>query len=447
MEPNVLSSDTLQGTARSRRQLWLPGILLALVMLIALFAMGGAASAQEGIDDVQAEWAVEFCMNYGNMTCAMGDFNGDGRDDIVQFNRTASPKGDVYVRLSTGSGFEPAQRWLTTFGVSSGEITKVGDFNGDLKDDVILFTRGTSGEIWVALSNGHDAFGPNERWLTGFCAQGEVCDVGDYNGDGKDDVTAFTRHLYSTWGKVYVAFSNGARFNVTNDAQPWLTGFCGSWDPDKTSDDEDCGSGDFNGDDKDDIIAFSKTGAVWVALSTGSDFVDPGDNPWQVRDEGWNSKAFCWGNETCGVGDFNGDGKDDIITFLKSFYGGKVGWVQVALSNGTLFTMKGTGDTAGLWDPYFCLGSQQCGSGRFIAGDQPVTSDYSQVSRTGDFNGDCNDDVVAFLRYTEPTAKPGWVYAKLAYGSGFVDVIPAPAPPQGPNFVWLPLTSGGQRCR
>jgi hypothetical protein len=157
MESKALSSDTHQRTDRSRRRSWLPGILLAPVMLLALFAMGGAASAQEGPEDVLWDpWATQFCTAYGGMTCAMGDFNGDGRDDIVQFNRTVGPAGDVYVRLASGSSFEAPQLWHTTFGVYSNQITKVGDFNGDGFDDIIVFTRGTAGEIWVALSNGYN---------------------------------------------------------------------------------------------------------------------------------------------------------------------------------------------------------------------------------------------------------------------------------------------------
>jgi len=53
MEPKVLSSDTLQGTARSRSRLWLPGILLALVILITLFAMRARPAAQE---EPKASW-------------------------------------------------------------------------------------------------------------------------------------------------------------------------------------------------------------------------------------------------------------------------------------------------------------------------------------------------------------------------------------------------------
>jgi len=43
--------------------------------------------------------------------------SGDGRDDIVAFNRDG---GDVYVAASTGSGFVgSAQRWHDDFGYGS----------------------------------------------------------------------------------------------------------------------------------------------------------------------------------------------------------------------------------------------------------------------------------------------------------------------------------------
>jgi len=410
--------------------------------LIALFAMGGAVSAQEGPEGVLSDpWAIEFCKTYG-MQCAMGDFNGDGRDDIVQFNHSVSPQGYVYVRLSTGSGFSSPVPWHTTFCVGSKEICKVADFNGDHKDDVITFVR-EDGRIWVALSTG-SGFGEARIWLENFCAPGEICDVGDYNGDGLDDVTAFTRNLYyqdfdRSWGKVFVATSDGGKFNKTNNNEHWIRHFCASWQDQIP---EVCGSGDFNGDGKDDIVAFSKSSAtVWVSLSTGDSFGTPAI--WNPRDGAGNTKAFCWGAEVCGVGDFNADGKDDVITYLQSLYEDKIGWVYVALSNGSTFPLA----TLGLWDNYFCLGSQQCGSGAYI--NNVGQTSYSQAARTGDFNGDCADDVVAFLRSTEPSTKPGWVYVKLAYGAGFVDVIPTNPviPPAGPNRIWLPLTNGARICR
>jgi hypothetical protein len=64
---------------------------------------------------------------------------------------------------------------------------------------------------------------------------------------------------------------------------------------------------------------------VYIGLSNGVNFA-PG-----VR---W-SDFFCIGNEVCGVGDFNGDGRTDAATFLRDTQAGaKRGEVDIALAVG-----------------------------------------------------------------------------------------------------------------
>jgi hypothetical protein len=176
-----------------------------------------------------------------------------------------------------------------------------------------------------------------------------------------------------------------------------------------------CGSGYFNGDGRDDIVAFNKTyGQVWVSPSTGGSFGDSA--VWTPSD-----KVFCWGQETCGVGDFNHDNRDDVVTFLRSLYPARPeqGDVIVARSNGSSFPAA----NISRWASFFCIGNETCGSGNYIDGISQTT--YSQVSRTGDFNGDLRDDVVTFLRNTT-AGKLGYVYVKLAYGNSFVDALRPP---------------------
>jgi hypothetical protein len=98
----------------------------------------------------------------------------------------------------------------------------------------------------------------------------------------------------------------------------------------------------------------------------------------------------------------------------------------VALSDGSTFP------SSDRWDNIFCIGQEICGSGNYL--DGVVVYSYSQVARTGDFNGDRRDDVVTFLRSTNLSTKPGWVYVKLAYGNDFVDAFP-----NLPRARWVPI--------
>lgn len=49
-----------------------------------------------------------------------GDFDGDGKDDVVTFSHTSG--ADVYTALSTGTGFGASVKWHDFFGLP-GETT------------------------------------------------------------------------------------------------------------------------------------------------------------------------------------------------------------------------------------------------------------------------------------------------------------------------------------
>ncbi|MBC7778275.1 MAG: FG-GAP repeat protein [Phycisphaerae bacterium] len=293
------------------------------------------------------KWHDKFC--FGSELPLKGDFNGDGKDDIVTFTRGAS--ADVFVAFSDGTKFNgTGVKWHDMFCVGS-EIPLVGDFNGDGKDDIATFTRGAAADVFVALSDGTKFNGTGAKWHNSFCVGTEIPLVGDFNGDGKDDIATFTRGAAAD---VFVALSDGTKFNGTG--VKWHDLFCvGSETP---------LVGDFNGDGKDDIATFTRgtTADVFVALSDGTKFNGTG-----VK---WHN-SFCVGTEIPAVGDFNGDGKDDIATFTR----GTTGDVFVALSTGAAF--DGTGVK---WHDLFCIGVE--------------------IPIVGRFNGDNKSDLATFTRGT-----------------------------------------------
>jgi hypothetical protein len=272
------------------------GIGVIAVILYLLFGQGTSSPAGEsmagltpGPVTLTPKWNDYLCI--GNEECTTGDFNGDGRTDVavlVRDTQADDRQGNVNVAVSTGNAFANSAKWADYLctGTSS---CRSADVNGDSLDDLVEFGGGSDGIVRVALSTGSSLLAPS-FWRSNFCVAGQACEVGDFNGDGRADIVAFSQRNDAP-GLVYVALNTGTGFGPES---VWHSSFCISG--------ETCGIGDFNGDGKDDIIAFAKSNAkVYVALSSGVQFLDryvdgTTNNLWH--------KFFCLGQEVCTVGDF-----------------------------------------------------------------------------------------------------------------------------------------------
>ncbi|MFD9896434.1 trypsin-like serine protease, partial [Amycolatopsis sp. NPDC059027] len=180
-----------------------------------------------------------------------GDFNGDGKADIATFARGAT--GVVTVALSNGTGFDQPKTWHNHFSIGN-EIPMTGDFNGDGKTDIATFTRGDAADVYVSFSDGTKFVQDGWKWHDHFAAGGEIPAVGDFNGDGKDDIVTFTR---GDAADVYVSFSDGTKF--VQDGWKWHDFFAAGGEIPAV--------GDFNGDGKDDIVTFTRGDAADVYVS------------------------------------------------------------------------------------------------------------------------------------------------------------------------------------
>ena len=119
-----------------------------------------------------------------------GDFNGDGKDEILFRNGTNFYTTDINSNFSSLGGF--GDGW---------DVRAIGDFSGDGKDDLVLFHKDT-GSV-VKLENGQTSsyaslgqLDANDWFIVG---------AGDYNGDGKDDLLV---RQYSTGMLGYYAGAN-----------------------------------------------------------------------------------------------------------------------------------------------------------------------------------------------------------------------------------------------
>lgn len=228
----------------------------------------------------------------------IGDFDGDGKDDVVVWNHL---NGDWQVALSDGLKLVPTGgSWLKPWAAGSYWVPFVGDFDGDGKVDIMVWNP-VNGDWQVALSDGtrfvpHPGRG-DYSWLKPW-AKGSfwVPLVGDFNGDGKDDIVVWDPYN----GDWQVALSDGSKFVPSPGRgdyswlKPWAVGT--SWKP---------LVGDFNGDGINDILVVDIARGDWqVALSTGNRFnpVENAFRPWAAEEE---MQPL--------VGDLNGNGKSALI--------------------------------------------------------------------------------------------------------------------------------------
>jgi hypothetical protein len=145
---------------------------------------------------------------------AVGDFNGDGLPDIAA---AYSGEPAVTVALNSGGGyFHSAQTYGFDIPTAATSVA-VGDFNGDGKSDLVVTT--TAGTVNVLLNNGDGSgtFGATPAYALGGAATSVA--VGDFNGDGKSDLVVTT-----TAGTVNVLLNNGDGSGTFGAAQAYTLG-------------------------------------------------------------------------------------------------------------------------------------------------------------------------------------------------------------------------------
>jgi hypothetical protein len=222
-----------------------------------------------------------------------GDFNGDGKLDLVVTDYQQTAPGQNYQLLSTlignGDGTFQANIAQTVAGVV-GSLA-VGDFNGDGKLDIAAVGVSTS-SVSIFLGQGDGSFAAPVQYSTGPMLDSPPYHnvlVGDFNGDHKLDLAVATNN------GIAVLLGNGNGTFQTFSLVPSLS----SDDPG----DDLVALADFNGDGKLDIIKSTQTGMINVALGNGDGTFQQAPS-FQI--------PSVLNTESAVVGDFNGDGKPDL---------------------------------------------------------------------------------------------------------------------------------------
>ena len=217
----------------------------------------------------------------------LGDFNGDGRDDFL----LRRDDGWLTNWIGTRSGGYAnnganSSQFLTT----DWKVIGTGDFNGDGRSDLLL--RRDDGWLtdWLGTANGgFTNNGANTSLF--FTADWKVVSTGDFNGDGLTDLL-FRRD--DGWLTSWLGTTTGGFTNNGANSTNFLT-----------TDWKVVGTGDINGDGRDDLLLRRDDGWLtdWLGTANGG-FANNGANTSLVFTTDW---------KIAGIGDIDGNGREDIL--------------------------------------------------------------------------------------------------------------------------------------
>jgi hypothetical protein len=230
-------------------------------------------------------------------------------------------------------------------------------FRGDGKTDLAFFYNG-DGNWWLGLSDGNTF---NWRLASHTAGFGNVLDAshrvftGDFNGDGKCDVLFY----YNGDGRWWLGLSDGAPLTWREASHS--AGFGNLLDAGHK-----IFIGDFNGDRKADVLFhYNGDSRWWLGTSNGASLA------WSQIGKTSGFGNLLDTNHAIFAGDFNGDGKSDVLFY----YNGDGNW-WMGLSTGSALNWRLAGNTRGFGD----------------------LLDRAHRFVQGDFNGDGKADVAFYYR-------------------------------------------------
>lgn len=224
-----------------------------------------------------------------------GDYDGDGSDDLLCHDIDI---GFKWIDYADASGQFDGTDWSldTQWCDNDSQRLLEGDFNGDGRSDLLCHDV-VSGFKWIdyADTSGH-LNGTNWHIDSGWCnAESQQIHIGDYDGNGRDDLLCHDTVSGFEWVDHASATGTFEGTNWSRDAD---------WCSDATNR---LHVGDFNGDGHDDILCHD--------LSSGWKWIDYANASGQFQGTNWTREAN-WCNDTSQelfIGDYNGDGEDDML--------------------------------------------------------------------------------------------------------------------------------------
>lgn len=248
--------------------------------------------------------------SFKNKAVYTGDFNGDGRTDLLVRANNNAKDYNFQVYLSEGENFSSPQPWTYTL-PSQGNLSKrigevcVGDFNGDGYDDIVV-ERANSPfyylDYWETRvrENGTVTF-EYRKTITPPYTLDHKLHVMDANCDGAADLFAYNQN--PTGNTYYTLLSTSTDTGVT----PLVMGTYGELEGDCWDNPGSVGFIDLDGDGTNEILNVKE---IKASNGCGSNLytISPSTGKLELL-----TGLTIGGQDKFLIGDFNGDGKTDIL--------------------------------------------------------------------------------------------------------------------------------------
>lgn len=249
-----------------------------------------------------------------------GDFNADGRLDVLVQPADAKHPGRIVLRDGTGALSVQVQvidaSFLGLDWVRSDSTAFTGDFDGDGRADVLLQSKQSGGVQALLLTDATSELNqvaqkiPANYMGVDWSAAAHQLVIGDFNGDGRSDVLLQAVNS----NDINLIVSANAQGQLDTTGQGWMQGYLGR---DWSANDVQLYTGDFNGDGKTDLLLQARAGHspggqsdyALITADANGQFTQVAQT-WNAGDLGadWSPAIH-----TLSVRDINGDGIADIV--------------------------------------------------------------------------------------------------------------------------------------